>query len=150
MTFPAEPFVDAHHHFWDLRANSYPWLQGETVPGFRYGDYSALQRDYLVDDFLRDTGADAPVASVHIEAEWDRADPVAETRWLSALAQERGRPTAIVAHAALDREDVAEVLAGQASFALVRGIRHKPVTAASAAEARRLIAVAEAIAAHEA
>lgn len=137
MTFPAEPFVDAHHHFWDLRANSYPWLQGETVPGFRYGDYSALQRDYLVDDFLRDTGADAPVASVHIEAEWDRADPVAETRWLSALAQERGRPTAIVAHAALDREDVAEVLAGQASFALVRGIRHKPVTAASAAEARR-------------
>jgi predicted TIM-barrel fold metal-dependent hydrolase len=134
---PEEVFVDAHQHFWDLGVNPYPWLQGETVPNFRYGDYSSLRRNYLVDDFARDTRGHAPVATVHIEAEWDRADPVAETRWLSDLAQTQGRPSAIVAHAALDHVDVADVLAAQAAFPLVRGIRHKPVTAPSAAQARR-------------
>ena len=124
----SEPFVDAHQHFWDLGANPYPWLQGETVPNFRYGDYSALKRNYLPADLARDTRGHAPAATVHIEAEWIRADPVAETRWLTALAQEHGRPTAIVAHAALDRDDAAEILAAQSAFAMVRGIRHKPVT----------------------
>lgn len=136
----AEPFVDAHQHFWDLGANPYPWLQGETVPAFRYGDYSALKRSYLPAEFERDTRGHAPAATVHVEAEWDRADPVAETRWLTQLAQEHGRPSALVAHAALDRGDAAEVLAAQAAFPLVCGIRHKPVTAASVSEAKRGLA----------
>jgi predicted TIM-barrel fold metal-dependent hydrolase len=136
----SEPFVDAHQHFWKLDAHPYPWLQGETVPNFRYGDYSALKRNYLPADLARDTRGFVPARTVHIEAEWERADPVAETRWLTGLAATEGRPSAIVAHAALDRGDVAEVLAAQAAFALVRGIRHKPVTAASAAEAVRGVA----------
>ncbi|VTU16565.1 amidohydrolase family protein [Variovorax sp. RA8] len=135
-----EPFVDAHQHFWDLDANPYPWLQGETVAAFRYGDYSALRRNYLLEDLARDTRGRAPAATVHVEAEWDRADPVAETRWLTQLAQAYGRPSAVVAHAALDHGDVAGVLAAQAAFPLVRGIRHKPVTAASPAEAKRGLA----------
>jgi predicted TIM-barrel fold metal-dependent hydrolase len=134
------PFVDAHQHFWDLDANPYPWLQGETVRHFRYGDYSALQRNYLPADLARDTRGFAPARTVHIEAEWARDDPVAETRWLSQLAREHGRPSAIVAHAALDRGDVAEVLAAQAAFPLVRGIRHKPVTSATVAQATRGLA----------
>jgi predicted TIM-barrel fold metal-dependent hydrolase len=136
----SERFVDAHQHFWDLGANPYPWLQGETVPDFRYGDYSALKRDYLPADLARDTHGFAPARTVHIEAEWARADPVAETRWLSQLAQVHGRPSAIVAHAALDRDDAAEVLAAHAAFPLVRGIRHKPVTSASATQAARGLA----------
>ena len=135
-----EPFVDAHQHFWDLGANPYPWLQGETVPNFRYGDYSALKRNYLPADLARDTHGFTPLRTVHIEAEWARDDPVAETRWLSQLAQSCGRPSAIVAHAALDRDDVVEVLEAQAAFPLVRGIRHKPVTSASAAQAQRGLA----------
>ena len=132
-----EPFIDAHQHFWDLGANPYPWLQGEMVPNFRYGDYSALKRNYLPADLARDTRGHAPAATVHVEAEWSRADPVAETRWLTALAQQHGRPTAIVAHAALDRGDAAEILAAQAAFAMVRGIRHKPVTSAAPDQYRR-------------
>ena len=136
----SEPFVDAHQHFWDLGANPYPWLQGEPVPNFRYGDYSALQRNYLPADLARDTHGFFPARTVHIEAEWARADPVAETSWLSQLAQAHGRPSAIVAHAALDRGDAAEVLAAQAAFPMVRGIRHKPVTSASATQATRGLA----------
>jgi predicted TIM-barrel fold metal-dependent hydrolase len=135
----ALPFIDAHQHFWDLDANPYPWLQGEEVPNFRYGDYSALKRNYLPDDFKRDTRGSTPAATVHIEAEWDRRSPVAETRWLTGLASP-GFPGAIVAHAALDRDDAAEVLQAQAAFPLVRGIRHKPVVSRTPAAARRGLA----------
>lgn len=131
-----EPFIDAHQHFWDLGRNPYPWLQGETVP-FRYGDYSALKRNYLPVDMAVDTSGFGPVKTVHIEAEWDRAASVAETHWLTELAEATGRPSACVAHAALDRGDADEVLAAQAACALVRGIRHKPVTSAICADARR-------------
>lgn len=133
---PALPFIDAHQHFWDLDRNPYPWLQGETVSNFRYGDYSALKRNYLPDDLARDTQGFAPAATVHIEAEWDRRTPVAETRWLTGLARP-GLPGAVVAHAALDQDDAAEVLQAQAAFPLVRGIRHKPVVSATPATARR-------------
>lgn len=132
----AESFIDCHQHFWDLGSNPYPWLQSEDVP-FRYGDYGALKRNYLPDDFARDTVADAPVATVHIEAEWDRRSPVDETRWLTALAERSGRPNACVAHVALDGPDAAELLALQASFPLVRGIRHKPAASLRPQNARR-------------
>ncbi|MGJ7542968.1 amidohydrolase family protein [Variovorax sp. LT1R16] len=135
-----EPFIDAHQHFWDLGANPYPWLQGETVPNFRYGDYAALKRNYLPEDLARDTRGHAPAGTVHIEAEWERADPVAETRWLTQLAQTQGRPTALVAHVALDQGDAPELLAAQTAFPLVRGIRHKPVAAASEGAAKRGLA----------
>lgn len=132
-----EPFIDAHQHFWDLQCNPYPWLQGEEVNPFRYGDYAALKRDYLPSDLARDTQGFRPVKTVHIEAEWDRASPVSETRWLAQVASETGRPSAIVAHARLDSPDVDEVLHGHAEYTMVRGIRHKPVTAARCADARR-------------
>jgi predicted TIM-barrel fold metal-dependent hydrolase len=134
---PGDPFIDAHQHFWDLGRNPYPWLQdAEPIP-FRYGDYSALKRNYLPADLARDTNGFAPVKTVHIEAEWNRASPVDETRWLSGLAAETGRPSACVAHAALDGAEVEGVLAQQTAFPLVRGIRHKPVTAGARADARR-------------
>jgi predicted TIM-barrel fold metal-dependent hydrolase len=131
------PFIDAHQHFWDLARTPYPWLQDKEPIAFRYGDYSALKRNYLPADLARDTAGFAPVKTVHIEAEWDRASPVEETKWLTALSAETGRPTACVAHATLDRGDADEVLAAQASYELVRGIRHKPVTSKSRTEARR-------------
>ena len=135
-----EPFIDAHQHFWDLGNNPYPWLQDKEPIAFRYGDYSALKRNYLPADLACDTSGFAPVKTVHIEAEWDRATPLDETRWLTTLASDSGRPSACVAHAALDSGDADEALSAQAAFALVRGIRHKPVTSASRAEARRGLA----------
>ena len=131
------PFIDAHHHFWDLGHNPHPWLQDQPVADFRYGSYEALKRNYLPDDFVRDTGACAPAASVHIEAEWSRATPVDETRWLATLAQRYRRPSVVVAHADLGDAQARHVLAAQAAFPMVRGIRHKPAVAATAQDARR-------------
>ena len=48
--------IDAHHHFWKLGSGHHPWLEGDHDIPFRYGDYSALKRDYLVEDFRRDHG----------------------------------------------------------------------------------------------
>jgi len=134
MTLDADlPIIDAHQHFWDLERNRYPWLQDTPPIAFRYGDYTALKRTYLPADFRRDCGAHRVVKTVHVETEWDPRDPVGETRWLSDLVAQEGVPNAIVAQAWLDRADAVDVLAAQAAFPLVRGVRHKPRAAASPA-----------------
>jgi len=129
--------VDAHQHFWDLQRGRYPWLQGEPPAAFRYGDTRILRQSYLPEQYARDTKAWPVKATVHVEAEWDRGDPMAETRWLATLRAATGLPTVAVAHATLDRSDVASVLPAQAAFGFVRGIRHKPIAAASPGEIRR-------------
>ena len=118
--------VDAHQHFWDPGRNPYPWLTTAPHAGFRYGDYSALRRRYLPDDFRRDSARQEVVATVHVEAEWDLADEVGETRWLAGVRAEDGLPTVAVGHARLERHDVEAVLAGHARFDFIRGIRQKP------------------------
>ena len=126
------PIVDAHHHFWDLERNYHPWLKDEPLVAGRHGDYRAIRETYLPDHLRHDAGGLNVVASVHVEAEWDRSDPVAETRWLQLIQEAHGLPNAVVAHAPLDAPDLDEVLAGHAAFPLVRGIRDKPSAAVSA------------------
>jgi len=126
------PIIDPHHHFWDLTRNYHPWLHDEPMIPFRYGDYSPLRaRNFLPEDYRRVSTGHHVVATVTVEGEWDPRDPVGETRWISELAGREGMPAAHVAQAWLDRDDAAEVLAAQAAFALVRGVRHKPRAAAS-------------------
>ena len=134
---PPLPIVDAHHHLWDLELKAHPWLVAEPVRGFRYGDYSAIRRSYLPADYRRDTQRFSVVKTVYVEAEWSSADPIGETRWVHAIAAQHGLPNAMVAQAWLDRADVAEVLAEQAAFPLVRSVRHKPKSAPRPQDARR-------------
>jgi predicted TIM-barrel fold metal-dependent hydrolase len=134
----SEPeIVDAHHHLWDLAGPlRYPWLTDGTHGGF-LGDYGALRRSYLPEDYRRDAARQRVVQTVHVEAECDRAQQVEETRWLTDMHARHGMPDAIVAHAWFDTEDTERVLAAQAAFPLVRGIRSKPRTAPSPGEVRR-------------
>jgi predicted TIM-barrel fold metal-dependent hydrolase len=126
---PTLPIIDAHQHFWNLDQNYLPWLQDEPPISFRYGDYTALKRNYLPDDYRRDAQNLNLVGSIFIETEWDRRDPVGETRWVQRVAEETHLPSAMVCHAALHRDNVEEILAEQASFPFVRGVRHKPYAA---------------------
>lgn len=144
--------VDPHIHLWDLDTHHYPWLAN---PGISFvGDTRALKHNYLIADFLADAdsagsgdAAEAPVVdhataaatnpsatperfelikAVHIDANHDPADPVAETRWLQAVADgaaSRGMPNAIVAGADLSADHVEAVLAAHAAFPNTRGIR---------------------------
>jgi len=125
------PIVDAHQHFWDLECNYLPWLCDEAPIPFRYGNYDALRRNYLPEDYLRDAANHHVVKTVYVETEWNPADPVGETRWLQKIIAATGFPHAIVAGARLDDPEVEAALAGHAEFAQVRGIRHKPSAAPS-------------------
>jgi len=132
----AFPIVDAHHHFWDIEANYHPWLRDEPPIPFRYGDYSAIRRRYLPEDYFADTGRHQVVRTVYVEAEWDPTDPIGETRYIGRLRRETGFPSVTVAQAWLDRADCASMLEQQAGFDFVRSVRHKPRANPSPAEGR--------------
>jgi predicted TIM-barrel fold metal-dependent hydrolase len=121
--------IDAHHHLWDLQKNHYPWLSDHPEPHFFLGNYDAIKRNYLPADYRTDSQHHEVIATVHCEAEWDRQDQVGETQWLTDVHHASGLPHAIVAHAWFHTDNAQEVLARQAAFPLVRGIRSKPVTA---------------------
>lgn len=125
--------IDAHHHLWDLKKNPYPWLQEATEPHFFLGNYDALKNNYLWSDYQKDTSKHNVIATVHCEAEWARDDQVGETQWLTEMHTQIGHPCAIVAHAWFHTDNSEEILAKQASFPLVKGIRSKPLTTSSPA-----------------
>src|SRR5260370_41682788 len=119
----AIPVADAHHHLWDLKALRYPWLQGPPgAEGFS-GDTSPIRRDYSIDDFLADSRGSGVVRSVHVQAEADPSDPVAETRWLQRIADAHGFPHDLVAFVALDKKDAETILEGHCQYANMGGIR---------------------------
>ena len=120
------PIVDAHQHFWDPVSNPNPWLKPDVQIPFRYGDYSAIKRRYLPDDYFSDAAGHDIRETVYVETEWDEHDPIGETSYAMHLSERYGVPNAIVAQAWLDRADIGPVLAAQAAFALVRSVRHKP------------------------
>jgi predicted TIM-barrel fold metal-dependent hydrolase len=64
---------------------------------------------------------------VHVEGHRDHHHlPVDETRWLARVHRESGLPSVCVGAADLEKEDIAEVLAGHAAFDFARGIRSTP------------------------
>lgn len=122
------PIVDAHHHLWDLEGSIvYPWLTRPDPHHAYMGDNSSLRRSYLPAEYRRDSALHNVVATVHVEAECDRSQQLAETRWLSEVNARHGMPNAIVAHAWIDTPDAEEILVAHKGFPLVRGIRTKPV-----------------------
>lgn len=133
----ALPIVDAHHHIWDLALKAHPWLVTPPFRPARYGCSAPIRRNYLPADYRHDVRRFNVVGTVYVEAEWDPADPIGETRWVHAMAARHGLPNAMVAQAWLDRADAAEVLAQQAAFPLVRSVRHKPASATRRQDAKR-------------
>jgi predicted TIM-barrel fold metal-dependent hydrolase len=119
------PFIDAHHHLWDLGVVRYPWLMARGVHRF-FGDPTPIQRNYVVADLLDDVGALPLVDSAHIQVGVADGDEVAETDWLQSVAESpdsRGLPGAIVAFCDLARADAPAVLAAHLRSTRVRGVR---------------------------
>ena len=117
------PLIDAHHHLWDLSMGKHPWLVRSPGQEMVFGDPTPLYRDYLPADLEADGCNQKLVASVHIEAGWDRSDPIGETAWLSQLAHTQRLPTVLVVYAPLNDPGVGKVLEAQIACPLVRGVR---------------------------
>ncbi len=129
MCIVPRAIVDSHHHLWSLSRGHYPWLQeGYDPAAFILGDYAALREDFGVPEYRHACEGQPVVATVHVEAERERAQALAETAWLHEVHAAHGLPGAVVAWTDLLAGDADERLAEQAAWPLVRGIRFKPVT----------------------
>ena len=111
--------IDAHHHIW--RQKDIPWLLDGRPRIF--GDYTALRRDYPIEEFLEDTAPCHVVKSVYLQANWGHGREVEEARWVDEVGKKHGMPTAQVAHADLDSPDLGKVLDEYARLPSVHGIR---------------------------
>ena len=120
--------IDAHHHFWDINQNYYPFLSDKIDENFFLGNYEFIRKNYLPNDYLNDSKEHNVIGTIHCEAEWDRNDQVGETRWLENLSKKNKFPNAIVAHAWFHKKNSEEIIEKQASFDMVKGIRSKPIT----------------------
>lgn len=89
-----------------------------------WGDTRSLQRNYLVADLLADAAGLGLEKSVHVQANFDPENPVAETGWLEKVANANGFPHAIVAFADFSSDEVQAQLEGHAAASpRVRGVR---------------------------
>ena len=120
------PIVDAHHHLWDLNNEhtKYSWLMVKEGEAF-FGDYAAIRKSYLLEDYIKDAQNQNLIKSVHVQAEHDDDKPVNETAWLQSLADNHSSklPNAIVAFADFSKNNIVEILDGHQEYKNTRGIR---------------------------
>jgi len=116
------PIIDPHFHIWDLDKHYYPWLSDGVKPS-AFGDYGAINKTYLIQDFLADAKNQNLVKAVHLDVGYDPRDPAGETRWLQQVADVHGFPHGIVGYADLCKADVGDLLDEHMSYANFRGIR---------------------------
>ena len=64
------PIIDAHHHYWDPRDGHHPWLSGSQQIPFRYGDYSAICRPFLPEDYAAGRDPQLERAIAELERSW--------------------------------------------------------------------------------
>lgn len=117
------PFVDAHIHLWDLDRLRYPWLTPPFADDGPNGSVAAIARTFTVADYRAQAARWNVVGAVHVDAGADPDMALDETRWLEAVAEADGLPSAIVAFAPLHDPQIDGLLEAQAAHPRVRGIR---------------------------
>ena len=121
------PFIETHHHLWELDRFHYDWLQDPGWPGHNalLGDYKMIRSTIgRPERFFKEFYGANVVKSVHVEAAYAGPDPVEETVWLAQVAREYGMPNAIVAFCDIEQDGAeAELDRHLEASDLVRGIR---------------------------
>lgn len=103
MTIPSQTShpppdrIDAHHHLWHYRASEFGWIGDEMA---------TLQRDFLVDDLLRETQSAGIGATVVVQAR----ESLEETRWLLECARSSPTVRGVVGWAPLNSERLPEMI----------------------------------------
>ena len=119
------PFVDTHFHLHDLKRPElrYVWLERDWVHPL-LGDIDPIKsQHYWIQDFMAETRFSNVPKAVHVQAALGTLDPVDETKWLQAFADQFGYPQGIVAECHLNQSDAESVLERQVQYKNVRGIR---------------------------
>lgn len=79
---PSIPIIDTHQHLWDLRKFRLPWVKGAPV----------LNRNFLMDDYLRATEGLHVVKSVYMEVDVEPAQQVEEAEYVSEICRRKDTP----------------------------------------------------------
>ena len=116
------PILDCHQHFYDSRRLRYPVFEGRSL-GFEelVGDYSAMPRVYLPQDYAEDIEGLNVVQTVW--AEFLSVDPMGEVKWAEELAQPGGWPNGMIAQVDFLGDRVEQVLNDYAAMPHVRCVR---------------------------
>jgi predicted TIM-barrel fold metal-dependent hydrolase len=122
VTVLNEPIIDAHHHLW--RAARVPWLSGPMQPRI-FGEYAAIRRDYMPEEYLADAAPHGVVKSVYIQVNVAPGEEVEEVAWVQSVGNAHGFPHGIVAYADLCDPNVAETLDREQVHSRLRGIRQQ-------------------------
>ncbi len=121
------PFVETHHHLWELDRFHYDWLTDPGWPGHNalLGDYKMIRSTIGAPwRFFKEFYGANVIKSVHVEAAYAGPDPVEETTWLEQVAHEHGMPNAIVAFCDIEQDNgEAELDRHLEASDRVRGIR---------------------------
>lgn len=116
------PIIDAHHHIW--RTADCPMISGPMVPRL-FGDYTAIKRDYLMEEFLEDVRPSDVVNSIYVKGAWPFERSVEEADWVQAEFDRTGWPLGIIAYVDFAGPDVAATLSRLAKIPNVKGIRQQ-------------------------
>lgn len=121
------PFIETHHHLWELERFHYDWLTDPGWPGHNalLGDYKMIRSTIGAPwRFFKEFYGQNVIKSVHVEAAYAGPDAVEETVWLDAVAREHGYPHALVVFCDIEQDDGETQLDRHlAASDLVRGVR---------------------------
>ena len=118
----SDAIIDAHHHIWRLERT--PWLAGPPVPRI-FGEYGALRRDYLIDEYLAEAHAAGVTRSVFVQVNVGPGAEVDEVAWVQSVASGSGFPHAITAFADLSAPNAGDTLDRELAAGNVRAIRQQ-------------------------
>ncbi len=121
------PFIETHHHLWELDRFHYDWLTDPGWPGHNalLGDYKMIRSTIGAPwRFFKEFYGANVIKSVHVEAAYAGPDPVEETAWLDAVAKEHGFPHALVVFCDIEQDDgEAQLVRHLEASSLTRGVR---------------------------
>jgi predicted TIM-barrel fold metal-dependent hydrolase len=135
------PFIETHHHLWELERFHYDWLTDPGWPGHNalLGDYKMIRSTIgSPRRFFKEFYGANVIKSVHVQAGYVGPDPVEETLWLDGVAKEYGFPYAMVVSCEIEKDDVeAQLDRHLEASSLTRGVRIEHPDNADTAAFRR-------------
>jgi predicted TIM-barrel fold metal-dependent hydrolase len=116
------PIIDAHHHIWWLDRT--PWLAGPPVPRI-FGEYSALRRDYTIEEFARDARPNGVEKSIYVQVNVAPGDEVSEVEWATTAGASTGLVQGVVSFVDLGSPNAGDILDRQQAFPTLKGVRQQ-------------------------
>lgn len=121
------PFIETHHHLWELDRFHYDWLTDPGWPGHNalLGDYKMIRSTIGAPwRFFKEFYGANVIKSVHVEAAYAGPDALEETVWLEQVGQEIGFPNALVVFCDIEADGAeAKLDEHLAASDRVRGVR---------------------------